>query len=531
MTAQINSQLAPRRVRGLGAAGPGGIPDFSTLISAVPSAATSWGQVNAQITAEGGGGGGVLQAAQSNFYQTWMQLSQQQPSATSGDLSKISGAAGSLLMNTSTIAGAVQNVEGLIQGATSGNSAEVVQALTGTMVSGLGLAIGAGAVSFGVGAAIVAGLEIAEAVFGQLFNQAQPVATLCNAGLNFSYNIAIGCVCSTGQVVKGGPGTGGATNPYWRRFPEPSNPADAWWFQPVSSFTWSSKWTSGQSSDQWYAIVTNGALGSQLRPIDLAFPQYHQLECDMNAASFAASLPDGGGTLAAPFSTIAALQGLPQSYSANDVALAKFMQAYFAGWKAAQEYAINGIPPSPSANLDDASVLAQVVSFWNTSRQTDQTVTIQRRNTSQNAYKTDPVPFPQTCQGTLGNEYFYVQMLLPYVAANLQSALPLSGGSLVINSGSKIAVPLAPGTVRVLPIGPRAKAPVKASSSMSATTVVAGTAAALAAGALAAVLYARHKHVPVKTVLRSTWNKTGGRIHVPHHLPKIKLPKSLRRSR
>jgi hypothetical protein len=283
-------------MRGLGAAGPGGIPDFSTLISTVPSAATP------------------------------------------GDLSNISNAAGSLLMNTSTIAGAVQNVEGLIQGATSGNSAEIVQALTGTMVSGLGLAIGAGAVSFGVGAAIVAGLEIAAAVFGQIFNQTAPVATLCGTNLNFSYNIAVGCVCSTGQVVKGGPGTNGTVNQYWRRFPEPSNQADAWWFQPVTLLNWSSKWTSGASSDQWYAIAPDGPLGTQLRPIDLAFPQYHQLECDLNAVAAAASLPDGGGQLTGAFAAIAALQGLPQTYSANDVALAKFVQAYFAAWKAAQEY-------------------------------------------------------------------------------------------------------------------------------------------------------------------------------------------------
>lgn len=62
-----------------------------------------------------------------------------------------------------------------------------------------------------------------------------------------------------------------------------------------------------------------------------------------------------------------------------------------------------------------------------------------------------------------------------------------------------------------------------ASSSPASSTTSIATGAVVVAGALAlgTYLYARHKHVPVKTVLKSAWKKTGGKIHVPHHLPKL----------
>ena len=50
-------------------------------------------------------------------------------------------------------------------------------------------------------------------------------------------------------------------------------------------------------------------------------------------------------------------------------------------------------------------------------------------------------------------------------------------------------------------------------------------------GLLGAFLYARHKKTTTKAVLKGAWRKTGGKIHVPHHLPKLKMPKLLKRKR
>jgi hypothetical protein len=70
-------------------------------------------------------------------------------------------------------------------------------------------------------------------------------------------------------------------------------------------------------------------------------------------------------------------------------------------------------------------------------------------------------------------------------------------------------------------------------TSSTTSTILTGTAVAAGAALLATVLYARYKHKPVKTVLKTAWSKTGGKIHVPHHLhmPKLHLPKLGRHSR
>jgi len=449
----------------------GGIPDFATLITSVPQAGSSWNGVNAQLTAEGNGPGTAVNAvAQQNFYMTWTQLQQQTGAATSADLTTVSNAAGSLLMNTSTIAGAVSNVEGLIAGATSGNTTAIVQSFTGAIVSGIGLEVAAGSISLGVGAAIVFGLEIAAAAFSQLFGQSAPAATVCNSQLSYVPTIVVGCTWTAGAEIKGGPGTGGHPNPYWRRFPEPSRTGDSWWFQAHAPLF--DTWTSGSSSDQWGYDNSAAEQASAPRPIDAAFRVYHQLECDVRAVAMVAVLPDGGG----PYVSIT--NGLPGFATArpSDVAFARFIMAYFAAWKANQEYAFNGLRP-PS---DDGTVLAQVAKFWNDAHESAGAgdYTIAPRNTNQDAYQTDPVTPTATCEGNLTDEYYYVQMLLPYVTAQLPNPPTDSNGNLTIHTGARKSGAIAAGAHG-------AAAPAGSSSSAGTVVLVGGGLLAAAAAAWA----------------------------------------------
>jgi hypothetical protein len=62
------------------------------------------------------------------------------------------------------------------------------------------------------------------------------------------------------------------------------------------------------------------------------------------------------------------------------------------------------------------------------------------------------------------------------------------------------------------------------SASFTAKNIALGTAAVAGAGLLGAFLYARHKRTTTKAVLKTAWKKTGGKIHVPHHLHLPHMP-------
>jgi hypothetical protein len=524
---QINSQLDPRVLypglrMGLGV--PTGLPDFASLIAQEPSAATAWTQVQNQINVENAGNPANAQAllgtASQQFYTTWTQLSQNYPASSISDLQTISDAAGALMMNTSTIAGAVQNVQGLIQGAQSGNVPEIVQSVTGTIVSGIGLEVAAGAISFGAGAAIVAGLELADAAFQALFGQSQPAATICGNNLSAAPTFAVNCTWTFGQIIKGGPGTSGKTNPYWRRFPEAFNKNDLWWYgnrtngvyTPVNSseaaqagligYPSSTTWTSGLSSDTWSMSLAD--ITNNYRPIDAAFPQFHQFECDLAAVNPAASLPDLGGTFTG---TVLGLS-VSTVYSQSQVAFAKFVQAFYAAWKANAEYAINGLAPQ-----SDAAVLAQTIKFWNDAHPSAGAAdyAINPKNTAQDAYQTDVASPGTSCSGDLGSHYYYLQMLLPELLANNYPTVPFNAsGGIVIHAGaigSQIGNKILPITVAP---------PVAAGSDGSALKGVAyGAAAVAAASLLGTAVYARATKKSYGSVWKGIWGKTGGRVHLP----------------
>ena len=128
----------------------------------------------------------------------------------------------------------------------------------------------------------------------------------------------------------------------------------------------------------------------------------------------------------------------------------------------------------------------------------------------------------------------YGQDLSGIVAAWSPMPAPDYNGNLTITStSSPSGAPLTPGQAGGVYVPPPptgltkvgAKGPASSSSSSVASNVAIGAVATVAAGLLGAVVYARVKRQPVKTVLKTAWSKTGGRVHVPHiHIPRIHIP-------
>jgi hypothetical protein len=508
--------FAPRRRTALGRgllgqapSAAGGIPDFNSLINQEPTAASAWANVQAQLQVEGSAGSGVLGVAQQHFYNAWTQLATAVPVFGPNDLGNISQAAMNLALQNNSIAGAGQLLDGLVQGAISGNPVEIVQAFSGSFMSLAGAAIAAGSISFGAGAAIIVGIELISAWASGLFSSAPTVATICGWKLTYQPTIVVNCAWSTGQPVSGGPGAGqlgaaGSTpqsSPFWRRFPEPTNAADAWWFQaskptgmpmttpsnPVSPILnpglATSQWTSGKSSDSWYA-----ATGSVLRPIDAAFPQYHQLECDVAVATPYANLPDSGGTLNG------------QAVTPDQIMFARFILAYFGAWKANAEFALNGDQPTYG---DDSGVLSHVLTFWNNSHQPGATNVITPRNNDVQSYKNNVIVYPAACQGTFANEWWYVSMLIN----------ELNVASITVNTGPRIVFPIV-GLKPVLPIklSPTGSIPHAGTPATTTTSSGPGTTAIAVVGGLAIVgigglyLYGRAHHMNLGQSAKTIWS-------------------------
>ena len=491
--------------------GGGGIPDFGTLIATEPSAASAWSQVQTQLVAEGGPNSVVIPVAQQHFYNAWTQLNDGFPGSNAQGIADISNAAMNLTLQNNSVAAAGSLVSSLVQGATSGNPVAVMQAFTGSLTAVVAADVAAGSISFGAGAAIMIGIELVGTWLDSLFsNGAPPVATVCEWNLNYQPTIVVNCAWSSdGTPIPPGygiPGNSPQSNPFWRRFPEllnPTGPSDGLWYLATESvgnladFTW----TSGKSSDSWHASVPYS--GKPARPIDSAFPQFHQLECDAAAAAPIAALPDGGGTLTITPPSVPPLPPPPPiivDYSSDDVHLARFIMAYFGAWKANAEYALNGLQPKYA---DDAAVLVHLYALWQSAHQPGATRTITPRNNDIQAYENDVIVYPQPCGGSFSTEYWYISMLLNKAGA---------AGGLTINTGPKLNF----GNVGT---------PGPGSSSSSTTSKLAyGVAAAAALIAAGIGVQAYRKHQSYGSVAKSAYSKTIGRAgrSVGHALSRVK---------
>jgi hypothetical protein len=339
----------------------------------------SWGPVGAQLQAEGNAPGSfAYQLAQNDFANAVGQLAQA-PEAQGAD---ILNAAQQYTIAGHTIQGAFSTVTQLIQAANNGVSApQAVQLFTGTMI---GVAVLAGAVSAGAGAAIVGAIGI---ISDLLLGGGSPGFSIPGCpGTTFSQapNYSVGCVAVFGlDPVTAGPGTAN-----WKSFPSVNNPNDAHWFDS-SLYGW--------SGIPGYGQWSGGIPGFGYRLIDVAFPAYNTISC---------SLQTPAGTFAGDF-----------------------LRHFFSAWKANQEYALNGLKAQP-----DWQVLAHAIRLWNMA------------HAPGTPFLMAPSPLalavdPACSDFTVGYEH----MLVTDVVNNIKgdSLVPIQNGNLVVNTGPLIPPPQA----------------------------------------------------------------------------------------
>jgi hypothetical protein len=345
-----------------------GLGDFTSDLAGSPSFQQGWSSLQNQITYETQQQGmssaalsDKLNAAQSlyeNSYQSLLTQGFNAGSLADGDpIAGATSAASQLVAAGSTVLGAVNTVQGLVNAAEHGTPTQIVQAFTGTLVTLEGIAVSAGLIAPGVGAAIVAGITIVAGLLEQVLGGTAVPTTMigqCQVPNTDLPSWTVGATypekSSSQQPLPAGP-----IDTRWRKFPVTSKAADAWWFAPytgpsTSSYTltidtlplsnvpgaWSITWTSGSSTDTWYNC---GGVGT--RPIDAAFAAYYQLECDITFANQTLALQESG---------------------IGEVAwtIAQFTKAFFAAWAANNEYAMNGYNA-----VSDEKVLAHVITHWN----------------------------------------------------------------------------------------------------------------------------------------------------------------------
>jgi len=248
----------------------------------------------------------------------------------------------------SELGGALATTSGLVNAfanaAKSGQASPVQLAadVSGPVIATL---VTAGALSAGVGAAVIAGLAILDSLMDA--GADKPGFQVC-PGFELTTptapDYAVGCIA---VFAPNDPITPNSVN--WRRFPEPINPADAWWFAKMNAtsnpFV---DWPSGANKARWIADRdalaggtiwvrnTSGALISQTggAPIDSAFPAYRAVV-----------------TMAPTF--------VGQS-TEQAAAVKAFSQAFVTAWKANAEYWLNG-----RKGADDSIVLQHVAELWN----------------------------------------------------------------------------------------------------------------------------------------------------------------------
>ncbi|HZU83491.1 MAG TPA: hypothetical protein VE987_11265, partial [Polyangiaceae bacterium] len=300
-----------------------GLSEFNALMaSGNPNFQNAWNDVQSQLAAEYGPGSAAYQdailQAQDAMGQAYSGLSQ----LAGVDPTTIANKARDYVLLGKTVSGAVSTIEGLIQDANTGQvTPAVVAGFMGTMI-GLGIALGA--ISAGVGAAIIGAVGAIVAVFQQfgLFQPSPPGGgsqQICSAGANGS-DVFLG---ATGPVYKQNSFgidysayrlgyTIGCLGVYvvdpahcriepasseWRRFPNPNNPDDTPWFsfgavggangsgQPDGSwvFPWGGAGnTLAVYNMGWSKPNDNSAFANlNIRPIDAAFPYWRYLECRM----------------------------------------------------------------------------------------------------------------------------------------------------------------------------------------------------------------------------------------------------------
>lgn len=408
-------------------------------------------------------------------------------------------AASQVVATGSTILGAVHTISGLVDAAEHGTPTQIVQAFSGAMLAAEGIAVATGAVTAGVGAAICAGIALATDVIDDLISSPPVVDTIGTCSITDPAAVPPWVIGVVYPVMNPHiqPVTGGPSSSMWRKFPVAANVPDAWWFtfvgiidattgqQTAGTVPWITPggWQSGGSYDQWASCGGNG-----IRPIDAAYAQYHQLECDIIAANQTLALPAPGPGEAA-------------------TAYANFTQAYYAAWAANQEFALNGLGKSVQS---DPTVLIHVANHWNNAHAPGVGLEI---DAPPNSSSSQAIAWNTTCSSTLpANAYIHLLVGDLRSQSGSDSDSILTGGqTLHLNTGPLYevldlsAVALLGATM----IDPGAAATTSSGPPTStASNVAVGTAAVVGTAALSTFIYAQIAGVAFTTVLSHVWKHT-----------------------
>jgi hypothetical protein len=339
-----------------------------------------------------------IQTALGNFGTTFQQITQGGMSAEDG-----LKAALQYTLGAHSYGAAVDMVTGLVGAITSGAPpAALLTTFTGTMV---GVMVLAGAISAGVGAAIVGVASIVIGLLQQLglFGGAPqgqslpgcPGTTFTGKGPDYQLPLP-SAQGQSASAVYAWPdpywqGNGNKPvapgSPFWRRFPVATltggiwqlfgGGPDNWWFtsavpsQGYSAFTWpqSMQWLPANNNKSLSLYFCYPGWGSYwaygFRFIDAAFPLYHQMECEtsIGESMFITIVPPQGG--------------VPDTTSI--AALVNFNAAFFTALKLNWEYALNGVKPPAT----DLQVLVHTIYTWNRAHAPGTGLDIQPDNSSQ----------------------------------------------------------------------------------------------------------------------------------------------------
>lgn len=473
---------------------PVGLGDFQSH-SGDPDFMGAWNDINNQLTSEGASPADV-DAAQTAFASSFETLASQESGSIGSD---VISAAKQYVMQGSTVAGAVEQIGGLIQAGQNGMPpAALMQSFTGVMI---GAMVAAGAVSAGLGAAIIGAADLVISLLSQagLFGSAPSGQQFCpgsyyNGPGSISYllpgqvnpqNSQVNCIGVLDPYWDSTKSTGvSPQSTRWRRFPlqQPSvgliqPPDNVWYLTQANEMTGATvSWQPANDDQATQYFIAGGTVfpnpGLTCRAIDAAFPMLHHLECE--AAAGAGAIQASG----IPVQQVAAMQA--------------FVAAFAAALKTNWEYALNGLKP-----LADWQVLAHMIRLWNRAHDSSSTYTLKPSGASV------WTPNGTQCQG---NPPLYSGIVVSGIITNpVQDIMSSDGSGVVINTGSAKNVGF---------IGSGSSAGATGASTTSTTstgaTVAIGTVVVAGAGAAALGIYSYITKQSYGAAASHLWDRVKG---------------------
>jgi len=441
------------------------LSDLLALATQDPTVNSVVQQVKQQAAAEGANTPQELDARLHTLASSYYNLISQEIGVDPKDAL---GAAQKYVHVAHTIQGAIENVEGLVQAAEAGAPpSQIVQSFTGLMI---GTLVATGALTAGVGAAIVGAVVVVGMILDKLgLFGGHPSGTEVCPGITCdpAPKYVVNCICVYADPVTS------PASPHWKHFPDPNNTDDVGWFKYETLVSW--------HGDTWLHNC-GGMNGCKYRPID-TFGAWKWFECEQKL--------DGAG--------------------------GDFQKMFWGAWKANQEMLLNGLKP-----IDDWKVLVNVLRIWNRAHSAGSDVTFQPTKAGDVSW---PIyPGGGNCPGNAPAPYFTT--LINAIINNMPQELV--NGAFVIHGGpKKVIAPKAIGKSLHCALHPEACAAVGAIADLSTTSkpgapmstgakVVIGIGVVGAAATGGLWWYAHRHHM---TMMQAAKSLVPHRHPSPHALP------------